>query len=152
MPAQTPWRRPSFVLANLFTGGAMCTGTPIICFTKSFQRHRTQLLFSFRPLDNDSCKFQWVSMASREQWPFKWLPNENVIASTEQRFLNAPILLLDMKTNSKEMNLQGLFSSDSRPVAHCCPIFIWFMFNLLNWAHLISKPDSPLKLLWQLFF
>ena len=47
-----------------------------------------------------------------EQWPFKWMPNENVIASTEQRLLDAPALLLDMKTNSKLVNLQGLFAGD----------------------------------------
>ena len=76
-----------------------------------------------------------------EQWPFKWLPNENVIASTEQRHLDAPTLLLDMKTNFKLVNLQGLFSSDHRPVAHCCPIFICYVVNLLR-AHLISKPES----------
>ena len=49
----------------------------------------------------------------REQWPFKWMPNENVIASTEQRLFDAPSLLqfyiLGMKTNSKLVNLQGLF-------------------------------------------
>ena len=142
MPAQTPWRRPSFVLANLFTGGAMCTGTPIICFTKSFQRRRTQLLFSFQPLDNDSCKFQWVSMAWRNNGHSSgcqmklWLHQLNNALWTHHHFY-----ILGMKTNFKLVNLQGLFSLDHRPVAHCRPIFICYVVNLLR-AHLISKPES----------